>query len=718
MKQLLEWLAFAVFLFVVLTNIARAQRSQPAAPRVVDLKSTDGTVLKGTFYTTAKSGPGVLLFHQSNRTRASWDDVARQLAAAGIHTLSVDGRGHGESGGTRESAVEKTSADMETSFQFLISQPGVQRDVIGLAGAGSYGAINALETAGLHPTGIKSLVMLSGDSFPPGIAFLHEASLLPELFVIANTDEYPPTVEATLWLYARASSPMKKLIHYSAAQEAPWLWYETSDPHKVPETGSHGTDLFETHTDLPGIIVQWFVTTLIKTPGHAPADPLAASATLNQLAVPGGAAQVTQQLMEARKRDPQAQLFPEVSLDLIGSGFLVQAETDKKAGHQRDATTETKTAIEVFKLNLLAYPLSADAHFNLANAYLIDGQKALARQYAEKALAMIDSRAPVSSWSDTEQRRAEVRSGVEDLLQKLNASAANTSGRAAGSDFRDCAECSEMVVIPAGKFVMGSSADEKSWAARRAGSAEGVADEAPQHEVTVPSFAMGKYDVTRGEYTVFVRETGYSASDGCGIDGFERKKQADKSWQNPGYKQTDRDPVVCVSWQDAKAYIAWLNGKAGQESTASANGPYRLPSESEWEYAARGGTSTRFWWGDDDAAASERAWYKANSNGQSHPVGLQLANAFGLYDMVGNVWQWTEDCYDNSYAPAPADGRANESPSSDVHARDGQGECLRVDRGSSWVFPAWALRSATRERNPADYRDTIMGFRVARTLAN
>jgi tetratricopeptide (TPR) repeat protein len=282
--------------------------------------------------------------------------------------------------------------------------------------------MNALETARLHPAGIKSLVMLSGDSFPPGIEFLHEASQLPELFVIADTDEYPPTVETMLWLYARASSPMRKLIHYSAAQEAPWLWYETSDPSKVPDTGSHGTDLFKTHSDLPGIIVQWFVTTLIKSPGHAPVDPLAAAVILNQLAAPGGAAQVTQQLMQARKRDPQAQLFPEVSLDIIASGFLFQAETDKKAGHPREATMEMKTAIEVFKLNLLAYPDSADAHYNLADAYLKNGQNDLARQHAEKALAMIDShKAPLSSWSDTEQRRAEIRTGVQDTLKDLNA---------------------------------------------------------------------------------------------------------------------------------------------------------------------------------------------------------------------------------------------------------------------------------------------------------
>src|SRR5580658_8830839 len=389
----------------------RDQAQQPPAARVVDLQAVDGTILKASYFAAGKPGPGVLLFHQNNRSRSSWDDLARQLAAAGINTLAVDGRGHGESGGTREDAIKKTSADMETFFQFLISQPGVQRDVIGLAGAGSYGVINALETARLHPAGIKSLVMLSGDSFPPGIEFLHQASQLPELFVVADTDEYPPTVETMLWLYARASSPMRKLIHYSAAQEAPWLWYETSDPSKVPDTGSHGTDLFKTHPDLPGIIVQWFITTFIKTPGHAPVDPLAAAAILNQLAVPGGAAQVTPQLMEARKRDPKAQLFPEVSLDIIASGFLLQAETDKKAGHLRQATMEMKTAIEIFKLNLLACPDSADAHYNLADAYLKNGQKDLARQYAENALAMIDShKAPLSSWSDTEQRRGEIRS--------------------------------------------------------------------------------------------------------------------------------------------------------------------------------------------------------------------------------------------------------------------------------------------------------------------
>jgi formylglycine-generating enzyme required for sulfatase activity len=288
--------------------------------------------------------------------------------------------------------------------------------------------------------------------------------------------------------------------------------------------------------------------------------------------------------------------------------------------------------------------------------------------------------------------------------------------RGAGSVFRDCPDCPEMVVIPAGTFTEGSSSAEKSWAASQVGSAEGVADEAPRRRVSVPPFAMGRYDVTRGEYAAFVRETGHSSRDGCGRDSYRWEKRPELSWQHPGFTQTDRDPVVCVSWQDAKAYIAWLNGKVRPTSSASPDGPYRLPSESEWEYAARAATSTRFWWGDDDAATSDHAWYKSNSGGRTHPVGLKPANAFGLSDMVGNVWQWTEDCYDNSYAGAPTDGRANETPSSDVHANDSRGNCLRVDRGASWAFGSWALRSATRERNPADYRDAYMGFRVARSF--
>lgn len=291
-----------------------------------------------------------------------------------------------------------------------------------------------------------------------------------------------------------------------------------------------------------------------------------------------------------------------------------------------------------------------------------------------------------------------------------------TSGHAPGAVFRDCSRCPEMVVIPAGHFTMGSSAAEKSWAASHGGAAEAVADEAPQHEVSVPSFALGKYDVTRDEYAAFVRETDYPAGDGCGVDSFKWEKRPELTWQHPGFEQTGRDPVVCVTWHDARAYVAWLNRKTNRKGRASGDGPYRLPSEAEWEYAGRAGTTTPFWWGESDDAAPAHAWFKQNSAGHTHPAGSKPPNGFGLYDMAGNVWQWTQDCYDNSYAGALPDGRANETPSSDVHANDSQGRCLRVDRGSSYLYPAWLLRSATRERNPADFRDVIMGFRVAKTV--
>jgi len=428
MKQLRNWLALAVFIFAVSASAVRAQQSQPAAPRTVDLNSTDGTLLKATFFPAAKPGPGLLLFHQSNRTRKSWDDVPRQLAAAGINTLTIDERGYGESGGKKEARELYHDGDLDAAFEYLVSQPGVQRDVIGAGGAGWLGVDNSVETARRHSAEVKSLVLMSGETLLPQLRFLRQASQLPGLFVVSDDDEYPPTVEAMEWLYDCSASPQKQFVHY-IGPKAPWLWYETSDVSKVPATGSHGTDLFKRHPELPATIVDWFVTTLLRTPGQAPADAVASAAILNQIEMPGGVARVIQQLMEARRKDPKVRLWPEVNVDIIGEDHTRNADAEKKAGHLREAEMEMKVGIEIFKLNLLAYPDSADAHYNLADAYFQIGEKALARQYAEKALAMIDSHAaPLSSWSDTEQRRAEIRSAVEDVLKKLDTAAATTSG--------------------------------------------------------------------------------------------------------------------------------------------------------------------------------------------------------------------------------------------------------------------------------------------------
>ncbi len=409
----MSWRTYAPIVLLSLATASLAPAQQPPAPRVVELRARDGMALTATYFPAAKPGPGVLLLHQVNRDRRSWNGVAAQLAAAGIHTLTLDLRGFGESGASYRglTSAERSEYrrgwpdDVDAAFEYLSSQPGVDRNRMGTGGAGALGVLYSVDAARRHPEQVKTLVLMSGETLRDGLHFLHQASELPELFVFSDDDEYPPTQDAMKLLYVTASSPYKALVHYSETENAPWLWYEDASG-KVPAHGGHGTDMFQPHPELPGIIVHWFVTTLITTPGHAPADGLAAAAVLNQLQVAGGAVQVTQQLLEARRKDPQVQLWPEVAADIIGEDF-------ERAG-------DPKNAIEVFKVNLLAYPDSADAHSNLADAYFRDGQKELARQYAEKALAMLDSHAaPLSSWSDTEQRRAEIRRSVQELLQKL-----------------------------------------------------------------------------------------------------------------------------------------------------------------------------------------------------------------------------------------------------------------------------------------------------------
>jgi pimeloyl-ACP methyl ester carboxylesterase len=420
MKQLRSCLALPVLILATAANAARAQQLPAETSHSVELKSTDGMLLKGTFFAAAKPGPGVLLFHQSNRTRNSWNEVARQLAAAGINTLTLDERGFGDSGGKKDARETYHDSDLDVAFEYLVSQPGVLHDVIGAGGAGWLGVDNSVETARRHSAEVRSLVLISGETLLPQLRFLRQTAQLPALFVVSDDDEYPPTVEAMEWLYDCSASPQKRLIHY-IGPKAPWLWYETSDASRVPATGSHGTDLFKRHPELPATIVDWFVTTLIKTPGQAPADTVASAGILNQIEMPGGVARVTQQLMVAQHKDPEAQLWPEVNVDIIGADHIREANIQKKAGNLRDAEIEMKLGIEIFKLNLLAYPDSADAHYNLADGYVRLGEKALARRYAEKALTMIDSHAaPLSSWSDTEQRRAEIRSAVEDVLKKLD----------------------------------------------------------------------------------------------------------------------------------------------------------------------------------------------------------------------------------------------------------------------------------------------------------
>jgi formylglycine-generating enzyme required for sulfatase activity len=273
--------------------------------------------------------------------------------------------------------------------------------------------------------------------------------------------------------------------------------------------------------------------------------------------------------------------------------------------------------------------------------------------------------------------------------------------------FSDCADvCPKMVRIPGGTFQMGS----ESALARQ--------DEKPAHAVTVTAFAAGAYEVTQAEFAAFVAATGYAVAAGCQTDADHSGRwryYPEATWRDPGFPTGDRLPVVCVSWADANAYTAWLSQKTGKR--------YRLLSEAEWEYTDRAGGVTEYPWGDDPAQMCRFAngpdqaatrtfpnWSGGANCDDGHdfaaPVGSYAPNAFGLYDMAGNAWEWTADCY-AYYAAQPPGGRPTELP-----------DCpKRALKGGSWVRGLADLRSAQRNGLPPPaIHGGDIGFRVARDL--
>mgnify|MGYP001806337941 CR=1 FL=1 len=292
---------------------------------------------------------------------------------------------------------------------------------------------------------------------------------------------------------------------------------------------------------------------------------------------------------------------------------------------------------------------------------------------------------------------------------------------APGTVFRDRlstgGEGPAMVVLPAGSFVMGSPADEVGRGP----------NEASSRLVRLRGFAVGQREVTRGEFATFVASTGYQTDAerdsggwrGCytypaGPAGDRFGWKAGTSWRDPGFPQDDRHPVVCVSWDDAKAYVRWLTEQTGSV--------YRLPSESEQEYAIRAQSSLSWAWGSEgrlgcayangaDASGKARfdSWHWATDCADGYvftsPSGARLANAFGLHDTVGNVWEWSEDCWAHGDS-TPEDGQAQKAGDCDSH----------VIRGGSWVDAPGTLRSAARAMSPSHWRGSHRGFRLARTL--
>jgi formylglycine-generating enzyme required for sulfatase activity len=273
---------------------------------------------------------------------------------------------------------------------------------------------------------------------------------------------------------------------------------------------------------------------------------------------------------------------------------------------------------------------------------------------------------------------------------------------APGQLFRDCPTCQLMKVLAAGDFQQGTPAG-----------ADALAFEMPLHKVTIAhTFAAGVYDVTVGEYSEFVAATGVAANSCATYDGAWRVNPS-VTWRNAIESQTSSHPVSCVSWHDAKDYAAWLSRTTHQA--------YRLPSASEWEYAAGAGSAAQVPWttpaeacsyanvADQTAARHYQGWKAlpcADGFVQSAPVGSFKENAYGLYDMLGNVFQWTEDCWTDNYQGAPIDGSAQSA-----------GDCTQHElRGGSWFTQPDFVRTAYRNRFEGNYRSTSIGFRVVREI--
>jgi formylglycine-generating enzyme required for sulfatase activity/class 3 adenylate cyclase len=273
--------------------------------------------------------------------------------------------------------------------------------------------------------------------------------------------------------------------------------------------------------------------------------------------------------------------------------------------------------------------------------------------------------------------------------------------------FRDCTDCPEMVVIPPGSFTMGVPQTEID----RDGFS--IGDSAPLHLVRVAQpFALGEFLVTRKQYAAFAAKTGHQGS-GCStlpLDGSARKFDPALSWRDPGFTQADDHPVVCVSWDDAVAYTSWLSKTTGRS--------YRLPSEAEWEYAARAGSTSGRYFGDasicEFANVRDRSKKLLYSTGQfvgcsggfsnTSPVGSFPPNGFSLYDMLGNAWEWVEDCWGRSYVDAPADGAAREKAVCEARVRRGGGWNSDHRRFYNLGSRTWSL---------SYWREEHFGFRVA-----
>jgi dienelactone hydrolase len=379
-------LILTVLIFLCVTAFAE----QPA--RDVTLKSKDGTALAATYYSAQKRGPAVILLHQCNRDRKSWQPLAAALSKSGINVLTLDFRGYGESQGERYLQLppneqgrwvrEVWPGDVEVAFDYLRSQKEVKADQIGAGGA-SCGVNQSIHLAMRHPE-VRSLALLSGNTDRAGRKYLTTANRLPLLMAAADDD-------------GLAAPQMKWLMSYSPQKQNRFIEYKE---------GGHGSELFAPHPDLVSNVTDWFWMTLAGRKVNMTAGgPLASDDNIRYWKIldePGGVQKTTQMLAEARKRNPAATVIPEAMVNQLG--------------YERIQEGDNAGAIEILKLNVLQFPKSSNAYDSLGDAYLAAGQKDLAKDNAEKAIAAL----PEDASADTEDRRKAIRESAEQKLKTLN----------------------------------------------------------------------------------------------------------------------------------------------------------------------------------------------------------------------------------------------------------------------------------------------------------
>jgi dienelactone hydrolase len=352
-------------LFFLLLSVSIADSQAPPA-KDVDIIAPDGTKLRATFF-AAKPGPGVLLLHMCNTARKSWEPVAKELAEKGINALTIDNRGFGESGGPRFEGAspevlkqlnKKWPGDFEAAYDYLVAQPRVDKARIAVGG-GSCGVTNALTLAEQHAD-VKALVLLAGSTDLVGIDYIAHKAEMPIFTAAAADDEYnPATLQLMQWFSEISGNPRTKFSGF--------------------KDGRHGTEIFGPHPELVDQIAAFLVDTLVTspvdlkvaiTPRKTPASEF--WTLVNQ---PKGATKAAAVFHEARQRDPKAFVFPEFPINLLGYARIQAGAKDE--------------AIELFKLNIEAYPASANAQDSLSDGYLAAGKNDLALAAEQKCLELL-----------------------------------------------------------------------------------------------------------------------------------------------------------------------------------------------------------------------------------------------------------------------------------------------------------------------------------------